>query len=246
MGSNTQDQPKPKEQAASVKPSSQALIIGNEIKQILIGTPIEKDAMVIAAMYQSGFFRDVKSLSQAITKALLGNQMGLNVVQAINGINVIEGRIAMDSHTIREKVQEAGYEIQTVESTDKKCVLKWLKDGQELGITQFTWEDAERAGLTYKDNWKKWPGDMLYARATTQGARRFAVKAFGGQAVYDRDEFADERTTVAVNGKVTDDMVNQVLNQKASEKDNNGKAVVGEVVEEKSNGKPKASKKARQ
>lgn len=221
-------------------PTSKALAIGNEIKQILAGHELEKQAMIIGAMFASGLFKDITSISRIVAKVLVGHQMGLNVVQSVNGINVIDNRISMDSHTVREKCLEAGYDIKTIKSTDKECELKWFKDDAELGTTRFTWEDAERAGLTVKRNWQQWPGDMLYARATTQGARRFAIKAFGGQAVYDRDELGNDRITVNnPNPIVTDDMVDQVLNTKATEKETNAKEA--QVV-----GDQKDAKKAKQ
>jgi hypothetical protein len=42
--------------------------------------------------------------------------------------------------------------------------------------------------LTSKDNWKKYPSDMLFARAISRGARRYAPGIFGGSPIYTPDE----------------------------------------------------------
>lgn len=172
-------------------PAQSALQLGSEIRQILAGTPVEKDAMIIGAMYSSGFFKDLNSLSKAITKALIGSQMGMNAIQAINGLVVVEGKVSLDSHAVRSRCIDAGYNIKVIVSTAKECKLEWSKADEVLGTSEFTWEDAVRTGLAGKQNWQKWPSDMLYARATTQGARRYAADAFGGTPVYDRDEMIE-------------------------------------------------------
>lgn len=178
-------------QVVATSPAAGALQLGSEIRQILAGTTAEKDAMIISAMYSSGFFKDLTSLSRAITKVLIGAQMGMNAVQAINGLVVVDGKVSLDSHTVRQKCIDAGYGIEVLVSNATECKLQWHRGEKILGTSEFTWDDAKRTGLADKANWKKWPSDMLFARATTQGARRYAADAFGGTPVYDRDEVVE-------------------------------------------------------
>lgn len=177
-------------------PVSAALILGNQIKEIVAGSPIEKDAMLLGAMIQSGYFKDSTSISKAVTKALIGQSMGMGLVQSMNSLYVIDGRVAMDSHAIRNTAVMAGYTIKTLELTEQKCSLEWSirKDGKEeiLGTSEYTREDATKAGLIEKTNWRKFPKDMLFARAITRGARMYANQAFANQPVYERDELADD------------------------------------------------------
>lgn len=177
-------------------PVSQALVLGNQIKEIVAGSPIEKDAMLLGAMIQSGYFKDATSISKAITKALIGQSMGMGLVQSMNSLYVIDGKVAMDSHAIRNTAVMAGYTIKTLELNEQKCVLEWSvrKDGKEevLGTSEYTQEDALKAGLWDKPNWRKFPKDMLFARAITRGSRMYANQAFGNQPVYERDEIRDD------------------------------------------------------
>jgi hypothetical protein len=66
-------------------------------------------------------------------------------------------------------------------------------------------KEAQAAGLTGKDNWKKYPSDMLFARAISRGARRFAPGIFGGSPVYTPDEMGvevDEEGSVIVDAEI--------------------------------------------
>lgn len=176
--------------------NNQALVIGGEIKKIVAGSPIEKDAMLLGAMYASGYFKDMTSLSKAITKALIGQSMGMGLVQSMNSLYVIDGKVAMDSHAIRNTAVMAGYTIKTITLDATKAVLEWSvrKDGKDevLGTSEYTWEDATKAGLVDKQNWRKFPKDMLFARAITRGARMYANQAFANQPIYEREELVPD------------------------------------------------------
>lgn len=208
--------------------NNQALVIGNEIKKIVAGSPIEKDAMLLGAMYASGYFKDMTSLSKAITKALIGQEMGMGLVQAMNSLYVIDGKVAMDSHAIRNTAVMAGYTIKTLKLDESTAELEWSirKDGKEevLGISEYTQEDAIKAGLWDKPNWRKYPKDMLFARAITRGARMYANQAFANQPVYEREELVpdggqyidlgplDERVDAIRNAKDLDSL-NNLMNE---------------------------------
>lgn len=177
-------------------PVSAALTLGKQIKEVVAGSPIEKDAMLIGAMIQSGYFKDATSISKAVTKALIGQSMGMGLVQSMNSLYVIDGKVAMDSHAIRNTAVMAGYTIKTLELSEQKCRLEWSvrKDNKDevLGTSEYTWDDATKAGLTEKQNWRKFPKDMLFARAITRGARMYANQAFANQPIYERDEIQDD------------------------------------------------------
>jgi hypothetical protein len=197
-------------------PANQALALGNEIKQIVAGTPLEKDAMILGAMYASGYFKDMTSLSKAVTKALIGQEMGMGLVASMNSLYVIDGKVAMDSHAIRNTAVMAGYSIRTITLTKTKAVLEWSiqRNGKQeiLGLSEFTWEDAQKAGLADKSNWKKYPKDMLFARAVTRGARMYANQAFANQAIYERDEIMEDGQYIDLGP--LDERVDKIRNAK--------------------------------
>lgn len=182
-------------EVAAPKVQNNVILMGDEIRKIVAGTKIEKDANVIAAMFHSGYFKSVQSLSQAITRALIGAEMGIGVVQSINSLYVIDGKVAMDSHAIRQGAVAAGYQIRTIELTNEKCVLEWSREGKVLGTSEYTMEDAHAAGLANKPNWKANPKDMLLARATTRGRKMYAGDSFNGLNVYTPEELTEVEKT---------------------------------------------------
>lgn len=199
-------------------PAKAAMVLGNEIKKIVAGSPLEKDAMLLGAMYQSGFFKDAGSLSQAITKALIGQQMGMGLVQSMNSLYVIDGKVAMDSHAIRNTAVMAGYTLKTLQLDETKAVIEWsyrhpdTGDVEVLGTSEFTWEDAVKADLANKSNWRKYPKDMLFARAVTRGARMYANQAFANQPVYERDEINENGQYIDIGP--LDERVDRIRNAK--------------------------------
>lgn len=141
------------------------------------------------AMVTSGFFKDTRDLSQAIVKVMAGAELGLPPFASMTGINIIQGKPALGSNVIATLVKNSGrYDYRIKQCDEKAAVLTWYENGQAIGESAFNIEEANRAGLTGKDNWKKYPSDMLFARAVSRGARRFAPGIFGGSPVYTPDE----------------------------------------------------------
>ena len=141
------------------------------------------------ALQQSGYFRDVTSTAQAIVKIMAGAELGLPPFASMTGINIIQGKPVLGANVLATLVKnDPRYNYQVKVCDAKDCELAWFEDGKQVGISSFTWDEAKTAGLTEKDNWRKYPSDMLFARAISRGARRFAPGIFGGSPVYTPDE----------------------------------------------------------
>lgn len=159
------------------------------------------------AMAGSGFFQDTKQANQAIVKVLAGHELGFGPFASMTGVHIIQGKPTLASNLMAAAVKRNGkYNYRVIEASDAKCEIAWFEGGQEVGRSAFTWEEGTRAGLTNKDNWKKYPSDMLFARALSRGQRRFAPDIFNGATVYTPDEM----------GAVTDAEGN-VIDAKATE-----------------------------
>lgn len=155
------------------------------------------------ALYKSGFFGDVKSEAQAIVKVMAGQELGLPPFASMSGIHIIQGKPVLGANVIATLVKnDPRYNYRPVRHDDTACTLAWYENGELVGEASFTMEEAKAAGLTNKDNWKKYPSDMLFARAISRGARRFAPGIFGGAPVYTPDEMGvdmDEEGYTVVN-----------------------------------------------
>ena len=147
---------------------------------------IQKAAM---ALYKSGYFKDSTSEAQAIVKVMAGAELGLPPFASMSGIHIIQGKPALGLNVIATLVKnDHRYDYRVKQCDNNTCTLAWFENGKPVGESSFTMKEAQDAGLTSKDNWRKFPSDMLFARAISRGARRFAPGIFGGSPVYTPEE----------------------------------------------------------
>jgi hypothetical protein len=145
------------------------------------------------ALQASGYFKDVQSQAQAIVKVMAGAELGLPPFASMSGIHIIQGKPVLGANVIATLVKNDPRYDYSVKVCDKiTCELAWYENGKQVGTSMFTIDEAKTAGLTGKDNWAKYPSDMLFARAISRGARRFAPGIFGGSPVYTPDEMGVE------------------------------------------------------
>ena len=141
------------------------------------------------ALYASGFFGDVKTQAQAMVKVMAGAEIGLPPFASMSGIHIVQGKPVIGANLIATLVKnDPRYDYRVKRSDNEACVLTWYEGGKAVGESTFTMTEANAAGLTGKPTWKAYPSDMLFARALTRGARRYAPGIFGGAPVYTPDE----------------------------------------------------------
>ena len=151
---------------------------------------MEKMARVFAA---SGFFEDSREAAKAFVKILAGQELGLPPFFSMSNVFVINGKPSMSAGLIAAQVKGSEkYDYGLVSLTDEGCHLTFfeLVEGKrcKIGDSIFTAADATAAGLT-GGNWKKFPRNMMFARAMSNGARWFAPDIFNG-SVYTPDELS--------------------------------------------------------
>jgi len=141
------------------------------------------------SMVDSGFFSDTKQVAQAMVKIQAGRELGLPPFASMSGIHIVQSKPVLGANLIATLVKNSGrydYRIKTLDN--RACVLEWYENGKPVGEAGFTMDEANAAGLTNKPTWKAYASDMLFARAISRGARRFAPGIFGGAPVYTPDE----------------------------------------------------------
>jgi hypothetical protein len=140
--------------------------------------------------------RGLRGDSPATTAAILyGREVGFAPMTALTMIHVVEGRPGMYAEGMRALVLSAGHEIVIEEATSAQCRIRGRRRGSSVW-TPLVWtiDDARRAGLTGKDNWKKYPRAMLVARATTDLCRMLfpdVIHGFRSLEEFDIVEGAD-------------------------------------------------------
>lgn len=157
---------------------------------------------VAARFKESGLFPDLKSESQAFVKILAGQELGIGPMAAVAGLNVIQGKVTLSANLLATMVKKhPAYDYRVTDHTEKGCRIVFLQNGEQIGESVFTLEDAQRAGLR-GTNWTKYPKAMLFARALTQGVRWYCPDVTAGSPAYDPDELEQAATVETVDAVV--------------------------------------------
>lgn len=112
---------------------------------------------------------------------LAGAEAGVSPMQALSKIHVVDGRPAMSAELMRALVLRHGHEIWIEDLTTTACTVAGCRSGSAR-TSRVTWtmDDARTAGLSAKDNWRKYPRSMLQARATAELCRMIFPDVLAG------------------------------------------------------------------
>jgi hypothetical protein len=152
----------------------------------------------------------IKSVQEAFTIAQMGKELGFATMQAFHYIIPIQGKLSLTAKAIGALLRKGGIKFYTKEDgvyvypdgstdnmapkpdgtkpIDRRTTIIFMRDGIEE-VCSFTWKDAESQGLTTKDNYKRMPKEMLYARCLGKGANRIGADLLLG--LYTAEEMAD-------------------------------------------------------
>lgn len=122
---------------------------------------------------------------------LTGHEIGLGPMESLRSVHIIDGRAALAAEVLRRKVLEAGHSIWPVEMSSTKVTFSGHRRNEPDRVVTVTWtmDDARKAGLANKQNWSKYPRQMLTARATAELCRLMAPDAIAGMvAVEELDD----------------------------------------------------------
>lgn len=164
-----------------------------QIEEVRIVSPeVEKFNMQQRAaklFATSGLFADIKGadqtqmIAQAFVKIALGDSMGFSAAESMAGIDLIQGRPAIGAQLRAARMQRSGFRWRMDQLDDRGCVLTVFHGDAELGKSSFTEADAKAANLLGKDNWKKNPRNMYFARAITNAQRWYAPGVLSGDVL---------------------------------------------------------------
>jgi hypothetical protein len=154
----------------------------------------EEQTAIAKAFKDSGLFPDLKSEAQAIVKVQAGLELGLEPFAAMQGIDIVQGKPRMNASLQAGLIKKSGrYNYKVLEHSEQACKLefyeKWGDSWQSIGTSEFSMKEAQQAGLAAKDNWKKHPKNMLFARALSNGAKWYCADVFLTATYNESDEF---------------------------------------------------------
>lgn len=139
---------------------------------------VNEIATISETFFKSGMFADVKSAQQAMVKIMAGAEVGLPPFQSMSGIHIIVGKPVIGAGLIASKIKGSGkYDYKVIEMTDKNCSLDFYQGKEKIGNSTFSEADAKRSQTK---NMEKYPKNMLFARAISNGVKWFCPDVFGG------------------------------------------------------------------
>jgi len=154
---------------------------------LTVYTPLSDVMALGKVLAQSGYFTDAREAGQAVVKILAGQELGFGPIASMTGIHIIKGKVSLSANLMAAAIKRSGrYTYDVKGLTEDTCTLEFKEGAKLLGTSTFTMKDAAKAGLT-GDNWKKYPRNMLFARALSNGAKWYTPDIFGGP-IYTPDE----------------------------------------------------------
>jgi hypothetical protein len=141
-------------------------------------------------MAVSGYFQDAREAAQAAVKVQAGMEMGFGPFTSMTGIHIIQGRPSVGANLMASAVKtNPRYDYRVREMTDQVCRIEFFEiiggKRESIGVSEFTLADGKKAGTKNLD---KFPRNMLFARAMSNGIRWFCPDAFAGNTVYTPEE----------------------------------------------------------
>lgn len=163
-----------------------------------IRTDADMDRLVriAKALADSGYWDDIKSAQQAFAKLIFGRDLGLGPAQSLTEIQLIRGKPELSANLQASLVKEhPRYDYKVKFDGEQSCSVQVLEDGEPVGVSTFTLEDAKRAGLS-SQVWKAYPRNMLFARAMTNAVAWYCPDVTRGIRLYGQGELGGPVTDV--------------------------------------------------
>ena len=153
-------------------------------------------------MSASGYFIDARDAAQAAVKVQAGLEMGFGPFASMTGIHIIKGRPSVGANLMASAVKsnpKYDYRVRKMEDSEVKIEFFQTVDGkwESIGVSSFTAAEAKKAGT---QNMDKFPRNMLFARAMSNGIRWFCPDVFAGNPTYTPEELGAQ---VDEDGNVT-------------------------------------------
>ena len=144
-----------------------------------------------ALVASSAYFADAREAAQAAVKIMAGAELGLGPIASMRGIDIIKGEVTLSAGAVAALVRRSGvYDYLIKRWDDSGCAITFFRHGKLLmPVSEFGPEDARRAGLGGQ-NYQRYPRNMYFARAMTNGARLHCPDLFVG-SVYTSDELTE-------------------------------------------------------
>ena len=154
----------------------------------------------------------MKTVEQATALMLIAQAEGYHPALAARDYHIIQGRPTLKAETMMARFQQQGGKVDWKTLTDEEVTATFSHPSGGSATITWTFEQARKAGLTGKDNWKNYPRAMLRARVVSEGIRTVFPGVVLG--VYTPEEVQDIPTQPKTRDMGTVDVVEAVDEEK--------------------------------
>lgn len=106
---------------------------------------------------------------------LTAKELNLPMMPCLNGgMYNFSGTVSLSAQLMQAMLMRGGVNVKVIQLNDSICKLEFTRNGKENFQFAYTVDDARKAHYLGKDNWKNHLRDMLYCRALSGGARKYA------------------------------------------------------------------------
>lgn len=161
------------------------------------------DLEIMSKKVAQSNFLNTRNDNEVFTLLMLAQAEGKNPIQASMDYSIIQGKPALKSQACLVRFQKAGGKIEYIKRDDTECTIKFSHS--QAGELTITWdmERAQKAGLNLnRENWKKYPRQMLAARCIAEGVRALFPACLDG--LYLVEEVQDFDKPLNKNDNVVD------------------------------------------
>ena len=132
--------------------------------------PVTELEAMASHIVKSGLF-GLKRQEEAVALMLVAQAEGRHPGTVAAEYNIILGRPALKADAILARFQQAGGKVEWKDYTDTKVSGTFTHSAGGSLYVDWDMDRAKAAGLGTKDNWKKYPRQMLRARVISDGVR---------------------------------------------------------------------------
>lgn len=138
-------------------------------------------------LVRTGFLpAHLRTGAQVAAVILTGRELGMEPMRAVRSLSLVKGKVveSADSQLARFKADGGRAQFKTL--TDTEAVLYLKHPNGDEHVETFTMTDANKAGLSSNDTYRKFPKAMLRSRVITAGLK--SVGWEGAIGNYDPEE----------------------------------------------------------
>lgn len=138
-------------------------------------------------------------LPEILACVATGRELGLGDLEALRLIYVVDGKPTLSAELMVKLVRRRGHSLTGEMGEGSATVTGRREDnGDEMTVT-WTLAMAERAGISGKTNWQRYPEAMLWARAVSQLCRMLFADCLAGLSHTPEELGVDEPPFVEIS-----------------------------------------------